>query len=132
VTNGLLSTPRPVPGRRIPALAGAGVVVLALPVFLVAGFPLGGWALAAVLWLAGELLGLWLARLPIGADNLGTSGFAALAHSFRGIGVIVVLAAVTLGDRRVGLAALAAYALAYSLSLGVSLVEYFSGEKLGG
>jgi len=129
--HGLLSTPRPVPGRRIPALAGAGVVVLALPVFLVAGFPLSGWALAAVLWAVGEALGLWLARLPIGADHLGSSGLVALAHSFRGIGVIVVLAAVTVADRDVGIAALAVYALAYSLSLGVSLVEYFSGEKLG-
>ncbi|HKO29426.1 MAG TPA: hypothetical protein VJU80_18340 [Solirubrobacteraceae bacterium] len=131
MTNGLLSTPRPVPGRRAPALAGAGVVALALPVFLVAGFPLGGWALAAVLWLAGEALALWLTRLPTGADHLGYSGFVALAHSFRGIGVIVVLAAVTLADRDVGIAALAVYALAYSLSLGVSLVEYFGGEKLG-
>ena len=128
---GLLSTPRPVPGRRAPALAGAAVVVLALPVFLVAGFPLGGWALAAVLWLAGEALALWLARLPIGADHLGMSGLVALAHSFRGIGVIVVLLAVTLANRHVGLAALAVYALAYSLSLGVSLVAYFSGERLG-
>ena len=65
---GLLSTPRPVPGRRAPMLAGAGVVALALPVFLVAGFPLSGWALAAVLWAAGEALGIWLSRLPIGAD----------------------------------------------------------------
>ncbi len=129
--NGLLSTPRPVPGRRMPLLAGAGVVVLALPVFLVAGFPLGGWALAAVLWAAGEALGLWLNRLPTGADHLGSSGLVALAHSFRGIGVMIVLAAVTLGDRHVGLAALAVYALAYSLSLGVSLVEYFGGERLG-
>jgi hypothetical protein len=129
--NGLLSTPRPVPGRRIPALAGAGVVVLALPVFLVAGFPLGGWALAAVLWAAGELLALWLGRLPTGADHLGTSGFVALAHSFRGIGVMIVLVAVTVADRDVGIAALAVYALAYSLSLGASLLEYFSGEKLG-
>ena len=129
--NGLLSTPRPVPGRRAPTLAGAGVVALALPVFLVAGFPLAGWALAAVLWAAGEALALWLAKLPTGADHLGTSGLVALAHSFRGIGVIVVLAAVTLGDRHVGLAALAVYALAYSLSLGISLVEYFAGEKLG-
>jgi hypothetical protein len=128
---GLLSTPRPVPGRRAPALAGAGVVVLALPVFLVAGFPLGGWALAAVLWAAGEALGLWLARLPIGADHLGRSGLVALAHSFRGIGVMIVLLAVTVADRHVGIAALAVYALAYSLSLGVSLVEYFSGERLG-
>ena len=44
---------------------------------------------------------------------------------------MVVLVAVTIGDREVGLAALAVYALAYSLSLGVSLVEYFAGEKLG-
>ena len=128
---GLLSTPRPVPGRRMPALAGAGVVVLALPVFLVAGFPLGGWALAAVLWAAGEALALWLGRLPTGADHLGYSGFVALAHSFRGIGAMIVLAAVTLGDRHVGLAAIAVYALAYSLSLGVSLLEYFGGERLG-
>ena len=129
--NGLLSTPRPVPGRRAPALAGAGIVALALPVFLVAGFPLSGWVLAAMLWAAGEALGLWLARLPIGADHLGFSGFVALAHSFRGIGVMVVLVAVTVANRDVGIAAVAVYALAYSLSLGVSLLEYFGGEKLG-
>jgi Gpi18-like mannosyltransferase len=129
--NGLLSTPRPVPGRRAPALAGAGVVVLALPVFLVAGFPVGGWALAAVLWAAGEALGLWLARLPIGADHLGSSGLVALAHSFRGIGVMIVLLVVTVANKDVGIAAVAVYALAFTLSLGVSLVEYFSGEKLG-
>jgi hypothetical protein len=128
---GLLSTPRPVPGRRLPTLAGAAVVVLALPVFLVAGFPVAGWAIAAVLWAAGEALALWLGRLPTGADHLGKSGLVALAHSFRGIGVMIVLIAVTIGDRHVGLAALAVYALAYSLSLGVSLLEYFSGEKAG-
>jgi hypothetical protein len=131
VTNGILSTPRPVPGRRAPALAGAGVVVLALPVFLVAGFPISGWVLAAVLWVAGELLGIWLNRLPTGADHLGSSGLVALAHSFRGIGVIVVLAAVTVANRDVGIAALAVYGFAYSISLAVSLIEYFGGEKLG-
>ncbi len=128
--NGMLSTPRPVPGRKVPMLAGAGVVVLALPVFLVAHFPVSGWALAAVLWAAGEALAAWLGKLPTGADHLRTSGFVALAHSFRGIGVIVVLAVVTLANRHVGIAALAVYALAYSLSLGVSLIEYFGGEKL--
>ena len=105
--------------------------MLALPVFLVAGFPLDGWALAAVLWAAGEALGLWLARLPIGADHLGFSGLAALAHSFRGIGVMVVLLIVTVANRDVGIAAVAVYALAFTLSLGVSLVEYFGGERVG-
>ena len=129
--SGMLSTPRPVPSRRAPILAGAGVVVLALPVFLVAHFPLGGWALAAVVWAAGEALAAWLGRLPTGADHLGTSGLVALAHSFRGIGVVIVLAIVTLANRPIGIAALVVYALAYSLSLGVSLLDYFSGEKLG-
>jgi hypothetical protein len=103
-------------------------VVLALPVCLVAGFSLAGWALAAVLWAAAELLGVWLARLPTGADNLRLSGIVAVGMAFRGIGVMVVLLAVTVGNRDVGVTALIVYALAYSLSLGVSLVEYFGAE----
>jgi hypothetical protein len=128
--NGVFSTPRPVPGRRVPALAGAAVIVLGLPVFLVGGFPLGGWALAAVLWLAGELLGLWLARVPTGADNLGKSALVAIGMAFRGIGVIVVLLAVTVANKGLGVSALVVYALAYSLTLVVSLAEYFGSEKI--
>ncbi|MBV8257992.1 MAG: hypothetical protein JOZ56_08205 [Actinobacteria bacterium] len=128
---GMLSTPRPVPGRRVPALVGAGLVLAALPVFVVAHFPLAGWALAAVLWGMGEALGVYLSRLPIGADHLRMSGVVALAHSFRGIGVMIALLAVTVANKHVGIAAVAVYALAYTLSLAVSLLEYFSGEKLG-
>lgn len=123
--NGVFSTPRPVPSRRVPTLAGAAVIALALPVFLVAGFPIGGWALAAVLWLAGEALGAWLARIPTGADRLGKSGMVAVAMSFRGIGVMVVLLAVTVANKGLGVSAVALYALAYTLTLGISLVEYF-------
>ena len=128
--NGVFSTPRPVPGRRLPALAGAAVIVLGLPVFLVGGFPLGGWALAAVLWVAGELLSLWLARIPTGADQLAKSGMVAIAMSFRGIGVMVVLLVVTLANKGVGVSALVVYALAYSLTLVISLLEYFTSEKI--
>lgn len=81
-----------------------------------------------MLWAAGEALGVWLGRLPLGADHLRSSGLVALAHSFRGIGVMIVLLAVTVANRDVGIAAVCVYALAYSLSLAVSLVEYFSGE----
>ena len=110
-------------------LAGAGVVAVGLPVFLVGGFPIGGWALGAVVWAAGEALGLWLARLPIGADHLRTSGVAGIAMAFRGIGAMVVLLAVTVADRPVGISAVVLYALAYTLSLGISLVEYFGGPQ---
>ena len=126
---GVFSTPRPVPSRRIPALAGAGVVVLALPIFLVGGFPLAGWALAAALWAAGEALGFWLSRLTTGADNLGASGLVGNAMTFRGIGVMAALLAVTVADKSLGVSAVIVYALAYSLSLSVSLLEYFSGER---
>ena len=44
----LFSTPRPVPGRVLPALGGGLVILLALPIFLLAGWALAGWALAAV------------------------------------------------------------------------------------
>jgi len=125
---GVFSTPRPVPSRRVPALAGGAVIVLGLPVFLVGGFPIGGWALAAVLWAAAEALGWWLGRLPIGADHLRSSGAVGIATAFRGIGVMVVLLAVTVGDKRLGVSAVVLYVLAYSLALGVSLLEYFSAE----
>jgi hypothetical protein len=125
---GVFSTPRPVPGRRVPALAGAAVIVLGLPVFLVGGFSLAGWALAAVLWAAGEALGLWLARIPTGADHLRKSGLVAVTMSFRGIAVMVALLAVTVADKSVGISAVVLYALAYTLTLGISLAEYFGAS----
>ena len=51
------------PGRSLPVLAAAGVLALALPVFLLAGWPVEGWALAVVVWLAAQALGLVLTRL---------------------------------------------------------------------
>ena len=44
---------------------------------------------------------------------------------------VLVTMAVMRGGGGAKIAAVAVYALAYSLSLGVSLVEYFSGDKLG-
>ena len=107
------------------------MVILALPVFLVAGFPIGGWALAAVLWAAAEALSWWLGRLPIGADHLLSSGAVGIATAFRGIGVMVVLLAVTVANKGLGVSAVVLYVLAYTLSLGISLLEYFSGEPKG-
>jgi hypothetical protein len=124
---GAFSTPRPMPERRIPTITGAVVVLLGLPVVLIGGFSIAGWALAAALWGAAELLGIVLNRLPTGADHLKMSGLVALTMASRGIGVMVVLLAVTVANKSVGVCAVIVYALAYTLSLGVSLIEYFTG-----
>lgn len=121
----VFETPRTVPSRLAPALAGASVIVLALPVFVVADLPLAGWALGATLWIAAQLLGLVLTRLRLGAGNLAHSGVVGIGMSFRAIAVMAVAIAVAATDARLGLAAALLYALAYTLELLVSLALYF-------
>jgi hypothetical protein len=125
----IFETPRPAPGRLLPAIAAAGLLVLALPVFLVADLPLGGWVLASVLWLAAQGLSLLLARLGVGADKLAASGVVGIGMTLRSVAVGVVLVAVVASDARLGLSAALLYALAYTLELGVSLASYFGQES---
>ena len=124
----VFETPRPVPGRLVPALAGSAVVALALPVFVAAGWPLRGWLLAATLWIAGELFALLLARLPLGTGNLAAAGMRGIGTSFKAIAVGIPLVAVTVSDERVGVAAALLYAFAFTVELAVSLVTYFGAE----
>ncbi len=121
----VISTRRPVPSRLAPALAGSLVIALALPVFLVAGLPFGGWALAATLWVAGQLLAVLLTRLPLDPGNLAAASMRGIGTSFRAFAVGIPLVAVTVSDERVGIAAALLYALAFSLELAVSLIVFF-------
>ena len=125
----MFETPRPAPSRLLPAIATAGLFVLALPVFVVADLPLGGWVLAVVLWLAAQGLSLLLARLGLGADKLAASGVVGIGMTLRSVAVGVVLIAVVASDERLGLTAALLYALAYTLELGVSLATYFGEES---
>jgi hypothetical protein len=125
---GIFETPRPVPGRALPALAGAAVIAVALPVFLVAGWPLAGWALAAVLWIGGEMLAMLLARFRLGPGNLAASGVVGIGMSFRALAIGIVLIAVAATDARLGLSAAFLYALAYTFELALSLLSYFTQD----
>jgi len=125
---GIFSTPRAVPGKLAPAVAGAAVVFLALPVFLVAGWPLAGWALAAVLWVAAQAFALLLARLPLDADNLAAAGMRGIGTTSRALLVGIPLVVATVSDERVGIAAAVVYALAYTVELLVGVAAYFGGE----
>ena len=124
-----MSTPRPIPNRIWPAVAAAIFIALALPVYLVAGWPLSGWVLAAVLWILGEALAFALARLPVGLDNLAASGMVAIGMTVRVIGVMVVLIAITVADKRLGVAAALLYIAAYTVELMTSLVSYFGASR---
>jgi hypothetical protein len=124
----MLGAPRPIPRRLAPALGGGLVIALALPVFLLAGWSLSGWAIAALLWIGSQAFGLLLSRLSPSADNLAGSGVLAFGMMIRMLAVLVVLLVVVASDKDVGLAAALVYGLAYTAELGLSLAGYYSQE----
>lgn len=124
---GILGSPRPLPSRTVPVLASGFVVTLALPIFLIAGWRVTGWALGGVLWVGSQGFALLLARLKLGVGNVAASGVVAFGMMFRAIAVMVILIAVAVTDARLALAAALLYALAYTLEFGLSLATYFSG-----
>jgi hypothetical protein len=125
----LFSTPRAEPNHLLPAAGSALVLALALPVFVISGWPLSGWGLAAVLWAGVHALDQLLARARPATGSLAASGVQAFALFFKSIGLLVVLFAAVAADRTVGLAAAVTYALAYTFELGLSLVFYFGAPR---
>ena len=121
-------SPRPLPERRLPVIAGLLVVVLALPVFLAAGWPLGGWVLGATLWVVAELVGILLGRRGLGPPTLSGSGVVAFGMISRGIIVMVSLIVVAAFEPAVALGGALVYAAAYTIELALSLTSYYSGS----
>ena len=72
--------PRVAPPVLLPAAAGAVVIAVALPIFLLAGWRVSGWALGAVLWFGSEALGWVLTRLQGRTGNLAAAGVVAAAR----------------------------------------------------
>jgi hypothetical protein len=123
--------PRTAPPTLLPAVAGGLAVLIALPVFLIAGWRIEGWALGAVLWFGSEAFGMVLTRLRTRTGNLAAAGVAAFGMLFRAIAVMVVVFAVAVSDKYLGLAAALVYAAGYSATFGLSLIAYYSGPRAG-
>jgi hypothetical protein len=123
--------PRAAPPALLPAAAGAIVIAVALPIFLIAGWRITGWGLGAVLWAGSEALGFVLTRLQARTGNLAAAGVVAFGMLFRAIAVMVVVFAVAVSDKWLGLAAALVYAAGYSAALGLQLVAYYTGPKAG-
>jgi len=124
----IFSTPRPEPSHLLPALGSGLVVLLALPVFLVGGWSIGGWALAAVIWVAVHGIDALLVRARTDAGTLARSGVQAFGLFFKAVGLLVVLVAAAVASPRLAVAAAVTYALAYTFELGLSLVTYFGAD----
>jgi hypothetical protein len=122
---GIFATPRPAPGRLLPAVGGAIVVLLALPIFLLAGWDLAGWALGAVLWFGLEALELVLTRLRERTANVAASAVLAFGLTFKAVAVLAVLFAAAATHPHLAVAAAIVYVLAYTFQLGLSLATYF-------
>jgi hypothetical protein len=129
VIGALFSTPRPEPGHLLPALLGGLVLVVALPVFLFAGWNVAGWALAAVLYAAVHALNVLLTHARSRAGNLAASGVQAFGLFFKSIGLLVVLLATAVTNPHLAIAAALTYALAYTAELGLSLLVYFGTPR---
>jgi hypothetical protein len=120
-------TPRPLPARRVPLVAGGVALALMLPVFLLAGWGLRGWLLGLVLWVGSQALGLLFDRIGIGEPNLRGSGVVAFGMMARGILLMLVALAVAVSNPHLAVAGALVYALAYSVELAFSLALYFGG-----
>jgi hypothetical protein len=124
----MFATPRPIPSALIPAAGGTAVVMLALPVFLVGGWPMASWGIAAGLWAVFLLIGYLLEHLPLGMDSLTSAGVVAIGRMLRAGGLVGVLIIITVKDSELGFPAAIVYALAFSVEFGLSLLAYFGEE----
>ncbi len=108
------------------------ILVLALPVFIIAGFNLAGYAVAAVVWAAQRLLQVWAERKAASdlAQGKRTSAMGAVAATSLGrpwlMAAVVLITCII--DREVGLAAAALLVLLFTVNLATRGLAYLLGK----
>jgi hypothetical protein len=113
------------------------LVAIALPVFLVAGFPMAGWGAAAGVWVAQRGLQGYLDRRA-GASNDPRTVVGLLAGSMiaRGWIVAIVVFLAGLSDRKAGLSAAVLVIILFTAYFTVRMIlrpfDTPSGPRAGG
>ena len=99
------------------------LLAVALPVFLVGGLPMLGYAAAAVAWLAQRALQVWLNRRAAASDDPRTVvGIAAGSMIGRGWLVALTIFAAGLADEEAGLAAPVLVIVLFTAYFTVSMI----------
>lgn len=100
------------------------VLALAAPVFAVAGWPIAGWAVGAVIWMAWRVIGELLDQRmrTAGTDLQRTAALQGMSSIGRGwVLLIGILAAGLLISREVGLAAALLCTVLFTVSFSFKL-----------
>jgi hypothetical protein len=126
--SGTFTTPRAIPHTWLPTIGGTAVVLIALPVFLVAGWSLEAWGIAAALWAAYVAIGAFLARVPLGDANLAAAGLVAVGRVTRAVVLMAILIVIAVKNSDLGFPAAIVYGLAFTAEFGLSMLAYFGGE----
>src|SRR4051794_38560548 len=103
--------------------ADLGVLVLALPVFLVAGLPLLGWGTSAVAWCIQRGLQVYLNRRAAASDDPRTvAGLLAGSMIARGWFIALAVFGAGMVEREAGLAAAVLCLSLFTVYLSVSML----------
>lgn len=108
------------------------ILVLALPVFVVAGFDMAGYAIAAVVWVAQRLVQFWAEReakskLAAGERTRAMGAVAATSLARPWLMAAVVLAACII-DREAGLYAAALLVILFTVNLAARGLAFLLGK----
>jgi hypothetical protein len=132
------SSPVPRTGRPVPALRYADLALLAvaLPIFIVAGWPLLGYAVAGGAWLAARAIGL-VAERRVASDLAGGErrhavGVMAMATLGRVWLLALAVLIVGLAGREPGLAAALLALALFSVHFGARGLARLFGASEGG
>jgi hypothetical protein len=126
--SGTFATPRDIPHTRRPAIAGTAVVLLALPVFAIAGWSLEAWGIAAALWVVFLVIGAFISRVPLGDANLAAAGLVAIGRMTRAVVLMAILIVIAVKNSNLGLPAAIVYGIAFTVEFLFSMLAYFEGE----
>lgn len=106
------------------------VALLALPVYLAGGWPLSGYLLAVVLWLANRLLQLGAGRFILGLPQTLAVGVAGVTFLTRAWGVMIaLLLCVHFAGKDVAVPAAILFAILYTVDLATRGVTYANTRR---